>query len=255
MIEPVLPIPWIAADDETTPLPDPETALAEPNGLLAIGGSLSPSRLEAAYRAGIFPWYSPGEPILWWSPDPRALITPKSLHISRSMRRALRRADHTVTLDTAFDQVVSECAAPRDDQPGTWITQEMRAAYSRLHMAGLAHSIEVWRDNTLIGGLYGVSIGHAFFGESMFSRAPNGSKIALIWLLRQIEHWGFHFLDCQLPTAHLQSLGALCLPRKRFLLALAASQRHPTRLSPWQLEIEREQVLTASCVGDAERLR
>lgn len=255
MTESVLPIPWIDADDETTPLPDPETALSEPNGLLAIGGSLSPNRLEAAYRAGIFPWYSLGEPILWWSPNPRALITPQGLHISRSMRRALRRADYTITLDQAFDQVVAECAAPRIDQPGTWITGEMRAAYSRLHIAGLAHSIEVWRDAVLIGGLYGVSIGHAFFGESMFSRAENGSKIALIWLVRQIESWGFHFLDCQLPTPHLLSLGAECMPRKRFLLALAASQRHPTRLGPWQLDINIDQAISASCVGDTPRLR
>ncbi len=233
-----LPIPWLAADDETTPLPDPETALVEPNGLLAIGASLSPRRLEAAYRAGIFPWFSPGEPILWWSPDPRTVITPAGLHISRSLRKALRRQDYQITLDTAFAQVITACAALRADQPGTWITPEMHTAYCQLHEAGIAHSIEVWRDNDLIGGLYGVSLGHAFFGESMFSRAANGSKIAIAWLMRQLKAWGFDFLDCQLPTPHLLSLGAECLPRKRFLLALAASQRHPTRLGPWQLEIE-----------------
>ena len=239
MTDALLPIPWLAPDDETTPLPDPETALAEPNGLLAIGGSLSPGRLEAAYRAGVFPWFSPGEPILWWSPDPRAIISPSGFHISRSLRRALRRDDYRVSLDTAFDAVVAACAEPRADQLGTWITTDMQAAYSRLHVAGLAHSIEVWRRGALIGGLYGVSLGAAFFGESMFSRAPNGSKIAMAWLMRQIHAWGFHFLDCQMPTAHLLRMGAEQIPRKRFLLALAASQRQPTRTSPWQLEISR----------------
>ncbi|MBY5268848.1 leucyl/phenylalanyl-tRNA--protein transferase [Spiribacter salinus] len=238
MTEAALPIPWLAADDETTPLPDPETALAEPNGLLAIGASLSPQRLEAAYRAGIFPWYSPGEPILWWSPDPRAIIAMGTLHISRSLDRALRRLDYTVTLDHAFDAVVQACAAPRADQPGTWITPDMQAAYSRLHTVGLAHSIEVWRDGALIGGLYGVSLGRAFFGESMFSRATNGSKIAMAWLCAQLRAWEFHFLDCQMPTEHLSSLGAQSLPRRRFLLTLAASQRHATHLGPWTLDVK-----------------
>lgn len=237
MAESPLPIPWLAPDDETTPLPDPETALADPNGLLAIGGSLSTQRLESAYRAGIFPWFSPGEPILWWSPDPRAIIPIDAMHISRSLHRTLRRNDYAVTLDTAFDAVVEACAAPRPDQPGTWITRDMQAAYSQLHVAGLAHSIEVWRDGQLIGGLYGVSLGAAFFGESMFSRAPNGSKIAMAWLCAQLRAWGFHFLDCQMPTEHLMRLGAREIPRRRFLLALAASQRHPTRFGPWALEV------------------
>ena len=238
MTDALLPIPWLAPDDETTPLPDPETALMEPNGLLAIGASLSPGRLEAAYRAGIFPWFSPGEPILWWSPDPRAIIVPARFHISRSLRRVLRRGDYAVSLDRAFDAVVAACAEPRPDQPGTWITAEMQAAYSRLHIIGLGHSIEVWRGDALIGGLYGVSLGGAFFGESMFSRAPNGSKIAMAWLMRQLQAWGFDFLDCQMPTSHLQTMGAEPITRKRFLLALAASQRRPTRTGPWQLEID-----------------
>ena len=238
MAEPPLPIPWLAADDETTPLPDPETALADPNGLLAIGGSLSAQRLEAAYRAGIFPWYSPGEPILWWSPDPRAIIPMGEFHVSRSLARALRRLDYTVSLDQAFDAVVQACAAPRADQPGTWITPEMQTAYRCLHRVGLAHSIEVWRDGTLIGGLYGVSLGRAFFGESMFSRATNGSKIAMAWLCAQLRAWDFHFLDCQMPTEHLFRLGAQTLPRRRFLLALAASQRDASRLGPWRLDVE-----------------
>ncbi len=228
-----LPIPWLDEHDETTPLPDPETALSEPNGLLAIGASLSTQRLEAAYRAGIFPWFSEGEPILWWSPDPRAIIQPAHFHIARSLRRALRRNDYSVSWDCAFEQVLQGCAEPRADQLGTWITPAMQQAYIALHQAGLAHSLEIWRDEQLIGGVYGVSLGGAFFGESMFSRAPNASKMALAWLCRQINAWGFHLLDCQMPTEHLLSLGAECMPRKRFLLALAASQRQPTRIGAW----------------------
>ena len=238
MTDAILPVPWLAADDETTPLPDPQTALTDPNGLLAIGGSLSPSRLEAAYREGIFPWYNPGEPILWWSPDPRTILRPDALHISRSLAKVLKRRDYRVTLDTAFDAVVAGCAAPRADQPGTWITREMQAAYSRLHVLGLAHSIEVWRAETLVGGLYGVSLGAAFFGESMFSRVSNASKIAMAWLCAQLRAWDFHFLDCQMPTAHLLRLGAECIPRPRFLLMLAASQRMPTRTGRWVLTVE-----------------
>lgn len=243
MTETTLPIPWLAPDDETTPLPDPETALAEPNGLLAIGASLSAQRLESAYRRGIFPWYSPGEPILWWSPDPRAVIRPSGFHMSRSLRRQLRRDDYQVSLDTAFEAVVAACAAPRLDQPGTWITPEMADAYCRLHGLGLAHSIEVWRAGRLVGGLYGVSTGRAFFGESMFSHATNGSKIAMAWLLAQLKAWQFDFLDCQMPTDHLLRLGAETLPRKRFLLQLAASQRAATALGPWTLDIGRDAVI------------
>ncbi len=242
MTEPRLPIPWLAPDDETTPLPDPDSAMAEPEGLLAIGASLSPQRLESAYRSGIFPWYSPGEPILWWSPDPRAIIVPSRFHVSRSLQRQLRRSDYRVSLDTAFEAVVAACAAPRLDQPGTWITPEMADAYCELHGRGLAHSIEVWRDDRLIGGLYGVSTGRAFFGESMFSHATNGSKIALAWLLCQLDTWQFDFLDCQMPTDHLLSLGAETVPRRRFLLQLAASQRSATQPGPWTLSIERDDV-------------
>lgn len=243
--EPALPVPWLAPNDETTPLPDPETALADPSGLLAIGASLSPQRLESAYRRGIFPWYAPGEPILWWSPDPRALITPSGFHMSRSLRRRLQKPDYEVCMDTAFEAVVAACAAPRLDQPGTWITPEMADAYCQLHKLGLAHSIEVWREKRLIGGLYGVSTGHAFFGESMFSRATNASKIAIAWLLRQLDEWGFDFLDCQMPTGHLLSLGAETVPRKRFLLRLAASQRGATRLGDWSVSITRNDVSDA----------
>jgi len=243
--EPRLPIPWLAPDDETTPLPDPDSALTEPEGLLAIGASLSPQRLEAAYRRGIFPWYSPGEPILWWSPDPRALIQPAGFHISRSLQRQLRRRDYHVSLDRAFEAVIAACAAPRLDQPGTWITPEMADAYCTLHARGLAHSIEVWRNDRLIGGLYGVSTGGAFFGESMFSHAANGSKIAMAWLLCQLNAWRFDFLDCQMPTDHLLRLGAEIIPRRRFLLQLAASQRAATRYGPWSLDIQQADVTGA----------
>jgi len=236
--DPLLPIPWLNTSDEMTPLPDPESAMIEPNGLLAIGGSLSINRLEEAYREGIFPWYGPDEPILWWSPDPRAVIPVDQLHISRSLRRALNRADYQVSLDRAFETVVEACAEPRPDQPGTWITDDMKAAYGRLHRAGLAHSIEIWRDQRLIGGLYGVSLGSAFFGESMFSREPNASKMAMAWLCAQLRAWQFQFLDCQMPTGHLLSMGARCLPRRQFLMMLAASQRQATRRGPWTLDIE-----------------
>lgn len=233
----MLPIPWLAGDDETTPLPHPNTALAEPNGLLAIGASLSPKRLESAYRAGIFPWFSTDEPILWWSPNPRAVLFPTRFKASRRLQRTLRQHPYAITLDTAFDAVMQACAAPRADQPGTWITADMQAAFNRLHALGIAHSIEVWEDAELIGGLYGVALGGAFFGESMFSRKPNASKIAMAWLCGQLAAWDFLFLDCQMPTPHLLSLGAKCLPRAEFLAWLGRSQRQPDRLGHWQLSI------------------
>ncbi|WP_369692031.1 leucyl/phenylalanyl-tRNA--protein transferase [Spiribacter salilacus] len=234
---PILPVPWLAADDETTPLPHPATALTDPNGLLAIGATLSPRRLEAAYRAGIFPWFSEHEPILWWSPDPRAVLVPTQFKASRRFRQTLRKHDYSITLDTAFSAVMHACAAPRTGQPGTWITEEMQAAYDQLHTLGLAHSIEVWKNRQLIGGLYGVSLGGAFFGESMFSRQPNASKIAMAWLCGQLAAWDFAFLDCQMPTPHLLSLGAKCLPRAQFLDWLAKSQRQPDHIGRWQLSI------------------
>lgn len=237
MTETSLPIPWLSGDDETTPLPHPNTALVEPNGLLAIGATLSANRLEAAYRAGIFPWFSEQEPILWWSPDPRAILVPTQFKASQRLRRILRQQNFSITLDTAFDEVIRGCAAPRPEQPGTWITDAMCDAFNRLHTLGLAHSIEVWKNQQLIGGLYGVSLGGAFFGESMFSRQPNASKIAMAWLCGQLTAWDFAFLDCQMPTPHLLSLGAQCLPRSRFLDWLADSQSQPDRLGRWQLSI------------------
>lgn len=229
-------IPWIAADDHDSPFPPAEAALREPNGLLAIGGPLSPRRLELAYRAGVFPWFAEDQPVLWWSPDPRTLLYPDALRVRRSLRKRLRRDDYRVSLDEDFAAVIDGCAAPREDAAGTWITPGMRRAYLALHDAGLAHSVEVRRDGALIGGLYGVALGGAFFGESMFSHAPDGSKIALAWLCRQLQRWGFAFIDCQLPTPHLERLGALTVPRRRFLAELAAALARPTRRGRWALD-------------------
>lgn len=229
-------IPWIAANDHDSPFPPPETALAEPNGLLAIGGPLSPRRLELAYRAGVFPWFAEDQPVLWWSPDPRALLYPTALRVRRSLRKRLRREHYRVTLDTDFAAVIDACAAPRADAAGTWITPGMRRAYLALHEAGVAHSVEVRQEGRLIGGLYGVALGAAFFGESMFSRAPDGSKIALAWLCAQLRAWGFGFIDCQLPTAHLQRLGAVSVSRRRFLAGLEEALSLPTRKGRWQFD-------------------
>ncbi|MEW6293202.1 MAG: leucyl/phenylalanyl-tRNA--protein transferase [Pseudomonadota bacterium] len=213
-------IPWLYAD---TPFPPVAQALKEPNGLLAGGGDLSPLRLLAAYRRGIFPWYSPGEPILWWSPDPRMVLFPGALRITRSLAKTLRNADYRVTLDSAFAQVIAACAAvPRPGQNGTWITTEMQQAYIRLHALGYAHSIETWRGGQLVGGLYGVAIGRAFCGESMFSHVTDASKIALAHLCRFLAERGFGIIDCQMETAHLTSLGARPIPRDDYLARLAA---------------------------------
>ncbi|PWG62407.1 leucyl/phenylalanyl-tRNA--protein transferase [Sediminicurvatus halobius] len=228
-------IPWIAADDHDSPFPPADHALREPNGLLAIGGPLSRRRLEGAYRAGVFPWFAEDQPVLWWSPDPRAVLYPDELRVSRSLRKRLRRGDYRVTLDTAFETVIDACAAPRADASGTWITPGMRRAYVAMHDDGLAHSVEVWQDGALIGGLYGVALGSAFFGESMFSRAPDGSKIALAWLCAQLCAWGFTIIDCQLPTPHLERLGAVTVPRSRFLAELRSALACPTRRGIWSL--------------------
>ncbi|MDN5849820.1 MAG: leucyl/phenylalanyl-tRNA--protein transferase [Nitrococcus sp.] len=226
-------IPWIAPDDHVSPFPDVETALREPNGLLAIGGPLSAQRLERAYRSGIFPWFSEDQPVLWWSPDPRLLIYPRALRISRSLRKRLRHRDYRLTMDQRFHGVIEACAAPRQSQHGTWITPEMMAAYLELHRRGIAHSIEVWQDDALAGGLYGVSLGAAFFGESMFSRATDASKIALVWLATQLDAWSFDFIDCQMPTPHLTALGGVEISRRRFIRALDSALAYPTHLGPW----------------------
>lgn len=213
-------IPWLEID---AGFPAISTALSEPNGLLAAGGDLSPQRLLAAYRRGIFPWYSPGEPVLWWSPNPRMVLFPDQLKITRSLAKTLRHGDYTVRMDTAFDQVIRACArAPRTGQSGTWISAEMQLAYRRLHTLGYAHSVETWHDGILVGGLYGIAIGRAFFGESMFSRRSDASKIALAHLCTFLTRHNFGIIDCQMETAHLATLGARPIPRDEFLARLAA---------------------------------
>lgn len=211
-------VPWLPED---AAFPRLETALTEPNGLLAAGGDLSPRRMIAAYRRGIFPWYSAGEPILWWSPDPRMVLFPEEFKVSRSLAKTLRNASYEVRLDTAFSSVVQACAGkPRAGQSGTWITPEMQAAYCLLHLLGYAHSVETWIEGKLAGGLYGIAIGRAFYGESMFSDARDASKIALAHLCFHLKRRGFGIIDCQMETDHLASLGARPIPRCDFAARL-----------------------------------
>jgi len=207
-------IPWL---DAHAPFPPVQRALVEPNGLLAAGADLSMARLLAAYRAGIFPWFNPGEPILWWSPNPRMVLFPEEFKVSRSLGKKLRRPDHEIRVDTSFPEVMAACAAPRGSQSGTWISPAMRQAYGRLHEAGHAHSVETWMDDQLVGGLYGVAIGKMFYGESMFARRTDASKLALAHLVFQLRRWGYGLIDCQMETAHLASLGARAIPREEFV--------------------------------------
>jgi len=223
--------------------PDVALAMTEPNGLLAIGGDLSIERLLAAYRRGIFPWYSRGQPILWWSPNPRAILRLTALRISRSLRKAIRRKDYEVRFDTAFAEVLKRCAEPRKDGLGTWITQEMHLAYKRMHAAGYAHSIEVWQQDELVGGLYGVALGKIFFGESMFSRRRDASKIALVYLVRQLAKWRYALIDCQVYSEHLASLGAESISRDRFVAYLDNFCDKPGHTGDWQFDLSREEVL------------
>lgn len=212
------PYPYlIARDAPPDDFPPTEAALAEPNGLIALGGDLSPNRLLAAYRRGIFPWYEDGQPILWWTPDPRLILNPRRLHLSRSLHRTLRKRTFTTSVDQDFAGIISACAAPRKGLSGTWITTAMRAAYQHLHRLGQAHSIEVRHGNVLAGGLYGISIGTAFFGESMFSRESDASKVALVELARLLAIFPESLIDCQVPSAHLLGLGAELIPRFAFM--------------------------------------
>ena len=222
-------IPWLGTETTFPPL---TSALKEPNGLLAVGGDLSPRRLLEAYRRGIFPWYSEGDPILWWSPDPRMVLVPDDLRVTRSLAKTLRNAPYEVRFDTSFDDVMRGCAAPRAGQPGTWITAEMRTAYVRLHELGYAHCAETWIDDELAGGLYGVAIGRMFYGESMFSRRRDASKIAFVHLVGHLRAEGFGLIDCQMHTEHLASLGAREIPRREFsrrLKDLVDYERPPGR--------------------------
>jgi leucyl/phenylalanyl-tRNA--protein transferase len=212
----------------------PEPELSREDGLLAVGGDLSIERLILAYRMGIFPWYSRGEPILWWSPDPRLVLYPESLHVSRSLMKYLKQGRFTVTLDQNFSRVIAACAdTPRENQPGTWITTDMMDAYCRLHEAGFAHSVEVWDQGELAGGLYGISLGKCFFGESMFSRKSNASKIGLATLVHLLQSWSIQLIDCQVTTDHLVRLGAREIPRKQFLAELKPALNAPTRKGNW----------------------
>jgi len=227
---------WLDPDDPDAGFPEVDRALREPDGLLAIGGDLSVPRLLQAYRQGIFPWYGPGQPILWWSPDPRLVLRPGNLRISRSLARTLRKAVIKVTLDTDFAAVVRACAAPREAASGTWIGAEMQAAYTDLHRQGYAHSVECWHEGRLVGGLYGVSIGRVFFGESMFTRMSDASKVALVHLVRQLDHWDFPLIDCQVYTRHLEGLGATSMSRQEFTRILGQACALPPPPGPWAFE-------------------
>ena len=217
----------------------PPVDLSTPEGLLAVGGDLRPERLLEAYRHGIFPWYDDDQPILWWSPDPRTVLFPPKLHISRSLKRSLRPGIFNVTLDTCFRDVMQHCAGPRPQYPdgGTWITAEMLDAYTTLHKQGYAHSVETWQDGKLVGGLYGVAIGGAFFAESMFTRVPDASKVGLVFLVRQLQAWGFRIMDCQQSSPHVMRFGAEEIPRRKFLDHLTAALALPNRQGRWQFDI------------------
>ncbi len=226
-------IAWLSPGDPPDAFPPIELALVEPDGLLAAGGDLSVARLLEAYRRGIFPWFDAGQPILWWSPDPRCVLSPTDLHLSRRFLRTLRNGREEVSYNHAFEAVVAACAAPREGQPGTWITTEMQNAYVELHRLGWAHSIEVWRDDRLVGGLYGLAIDRLFFAESMFSGETGGSKIALAALCARLEEHGFPLIDCQVASAHLMTLGARLLSRREFSAALANHVTDGQRFDTW----------------------
>ncbi len=216
----------------------PPVDRASPEGLLAVGGDLRPKRLLAAYRQGIFPWYNEGEPILWWSPNPRAVLFPEKLHVSRSLTRRLRPNVFTVTLDTCFRAVMEECAGPRPQYPegGTWITGEMLEAYTHLHELGYAHSVETWQGDCLVGGLYGVAIGGAFFAESMFTKVDDASKVALVRLVRQLHAWSFRLVDCQQSSPHVMRFGAEEIPRKDFIHHLTQALTLPDKQGQWKFD-------------------
>ena len=223
-------IPWLRGD---APFPPVSKALKSPNGLLCAGGDLSPERLVDAYAHGIFPWFSEGDPILWWSPDPRMVLFPGELKVSRSLRKNVERGIYETRVDTAFRDVIEACAAPRDGQGGTWIVPEMIEAYTRLHERGYAHSVESWDDDKLVGGLYGVALGNVFFGESMFSRAPDASKVALVKLVDRLREQRYQVIDCQQATSHLASLGAREIPRKAFAKLVQESIQYPPSGERW----------------------
>lgn len=228
----MISIPWLNPDSHE--FPDPVNALDEPDGLLALGGDLSPERILAAYQHGIFPWFNPGDPILWWSPNPRTVVFPEQLHISKSLRKTLRKGIYRVTFDNCFRDVMNACAGPRHYADGTWISDEIIEGYCALHKRGFAHSVEVWREEELVGGLYGMALGRVFFGESMFSRADNASKVGFAHLVRQLLAWDFQLIDCQVANDHLFSLGAIEIPREEFQQMLVKFAHEPAaHPSPW----------------------
>lgn len=226
-------IHWLSPSGAPDSFPSPEAALTEPNGLLAVGGDLSPERLLAAYPRGIFPWYEEGQPILWWSPDPRAVLFPTGLHVSRRLARTIRQSRLRLTADAAFGTVVEGCAAPRRYAEGTWITPAMHDAYARLHELGWAHSFEAWDDGGLVAGMYGVAIGRVFFGESMFARVSNASKVLFVRAVEYLQDRQFELIDCQVWSSHLESLGATTLPRSVFLERLEALCNAPGAPASW----------------------
>jgi len=226
------------------PLPPPE--LAGRSGIVAAGGTLTPRRLLEAYRAGIFPWYQEDQPVLWHSPDPRMVLRPSELSVNRSLRKVLRRSPFELRMDTAFDLVIRACArVPRGGQDGTWITREMIDAYRELHRLGHVHSVEAWDGEDLVGGLYGVAIGGVFCGESMFARESDASKVAFVYLVRQLERWGFQLIDCQVYTEHLERFGAVEIRRADFLALLAQYRDMNARNSAWQMDVVLEDLLEA----------
>ena len=224
---------WLNIEDGPASLPDPDRALSEPNGLLAAGGSLAPEWLLASYRKGIFPWFEEGQQILWWSPDPRTVLEPNSLKVSRSLRKRIRRSEFTVTADTAFAAVISACSKPRRYTDATWITPQMQSAYIRLHETGWAHSFEAWKEDELVGGLYGIGIGQVFFGESMFAATTDASKVAFWHAVRFLMNEGCELIDCQLSSEHLSSLGAIPVPRQEFLNQLQRLIADPGTPGSW----------------------
>lgn len=228
---------WLDPRDPHQPFPPAHRAMRDPNGLLAIGGDLTVPRLIRAYSNGVFPWFNPNEPILWWCPDPRAVLLPTEFHVSHSLAKRIRKGDFAVTLDHAFEEVLEGCSSARGGRSDTWLGAEMKRAYLELHALGFSHSVELWQDGALVGGLYGVALGGAFFGESMFSRASDASKLALHYLCQQLAAWRFSLVDCQIASSHLGRLGAHEISRERFLVELRRVVGFAGRTGAWRFEI------------------
>ncbi len=223
--------PWL--DPGSLEFPDPRQAMDKPNGLLALGGDLAPERIIHAYRLGIFPWYEEPQPILWWSPDPRAVLYPNHFHLSRSLKKTINSGCFTASIDRCFDDVIDHCCRIRQHSEGTWLTAAMLDAYKTLHLLGYAHSVEIFQDGKLVGGLYGLALGEVFFGESMFSLCADASKVALYLLCRELQARGFYMIDCQVSSEHLYSLGASDMPRSHFLKRLGEHAQPPDPMGPW----------------------